>query len=508
MFQPPRTPELSRDLDGVIVWIVGQSAGLAEPMQLLPPDIAAVTARRCCFGFSEFRIHSPRHTNGKGALIPMSQLQPVKILKPLLIILSLSAILFGAGTELSAQAPPSAPDTVSDSPNQNAGTSEGPPEAAQTVDVTGIVDDQNIQQRLQRVLKASGWFENAEVRVNSGVVFLKGTTKEDRYFEWAENVSRNTQDVVAVVNDIAVNDTLDLHAATSHVGTSLNKLWRDFLKRLPLLLAGVVVLIVTWLAARIAISIVGRMAESSRLRNSLRDLLKQLTICGIWLTGFMVASVVVFPGMTPGKILTVLGLSSVAIGFAFKDIFENFFAGVLILWKFPFDKGDFIECGDITGKVEDITSRMTEIRQTDGELVVVPHAMLFKKAVHVLTNRKSRRVTVICGVAYDEDVDTSRDVIRKAVENCSSIDHSHDVEIFAQEFASSSINFEVTWWTGSTPLEIRQSRDEVVASVKRALDTAGIEIPFPYRTLTFKEPLQTLTGHSATSNSEPAIQNN
>jgi len=67
------------------------------------------------------------------------------------------------------------------------------------------------------------------------------------------------------------------------------------------------------------------------------------------------------------------------------------------------------------------------------------------------------------------------------------------VQIFAQAFGASSIDFEVTWWTGSSPLEIRRSRDEVVASVKRALDDAGIEIPFPYRTLTFKQPLHTVS---------------
>ena len=68
------------------------------------------------------------------------------------------------------------------------------------------------------------------------------------------------------------------------------------------------------------------------------------------------------------------------------------------------------------------------------------------------------------------------------------------VQIFAREFNSSSIDFEVTWWTGSKPVDERRSRDEVVAAVKRALDEAGIEIPFPYRTLTFKEPLSLSRG--------------
>jgi small conductance mechanosensitive channel len=63
----------------------------------------------------------------------------------------------------------------------------------------------------------------------------------------------------------------------------------------------------------------------------------------------------------------------------------------------------------------------------------------------------------------------------------------HPIEIFGQEFGNSSINFEVTWWTRSTPLEVRRSRDEVVRAVKKALDTQGISIPFPHRTLTFKD---------------------
>jgi small conductance mechanosensitive channel len=116
--------------------------------------------------------------------------------------------------------------------------------------------------------------------------------------------------------------------------------------------------------------------------------------------------------------------------------------------------------------------------------------MFFKNPVTIRTARDVRRTTVICGVAYGEDVDAAREVIAQAVRGVDAVrDDVRDVEIFAQEFADSSINFEVTWWTGSRPIDIRSSRDKVVAAVKRALDDAGIEIPFPYRTLTFNEPL-------------------
>lgn len=202
----------------------------------------------------------------------------------------------------------------------------------------------------------------------------------------------------------------------------------------------------------------------------------------------LIAIVVAFPGMTPSKALTLLGLGSVAIGFAFKDIFENFFAGILILWRYPFDRGDFITCGDVTGKVEQITVRNTLIRRLDGEPAVVPNAVLFKNTVDVLTSQPQRRARIICGVAYDVDFDEARKVITAAVQACDSVQGIRTVEVFAQEFAESSINFEASWWTGSKPVDIRRSRDQVVAAIKRSLDEANIEIPFPYRTLTFKNP--------------------
>ena len=140
--------------------------------------------------------------------------------------------------------------------------------------------------------------------------------------------------------------------------------------------------------------------------------------------------------------------------------------------------------------MEDISIRETHIRETDGELVIVPNAMLFKNPLTIRTDKDMRRTTIICGVAYDVDLDTAREVIRQAVGSCDTVEQDEKpIQIFAQEFGDSSINFEVTWWTGSKPVDIRTSRDQVVTAVKRGLDDAGLEIPFPYRTLTFKEPL-------------------
>lgn len=364
-------------------------------------------------------------------------------------------------------------------------------EPAQRVSVADVVSDEAIRDRLLSILNTTERYQDLEVDVRDSVVFLSGSTLQESHREWAGRLARNTESVAAVVNDLTVERQFQWSGTLGIVTDSLRTMWHDALERSPLLLAGVVALLVTWLINRIAASILSRILSRSRLRTGLRDLVLQLTTIAIWLAGIMVAAVVVFPGMTPAKVLTVLGLSSVAVGFAFKDIFENFFAGILILWKYPFDRGDFIACGDVEGKIEDITIRMSMIRQVDGQLVVVPNSFLFKNPVDVLTNKPFRRVTVICGVAYGANVADARKAIRDATESCSSVKQNPPIEIFAQEFGASSINFEVTWWTDPTPLDIRKSRDEVVEAVKRGLDEANIEIPFPQRTLWFKEPLAT-----------------
>ena len=360
--------------------------------------------------------------------------------------------------------------------------------AEPTVAVSDVADDDAIKGRLDRVFKATNWYESLEVKCDNGIVTLDGTSDNNEHRDWAEQLAGRTQDVIAVINNIEVapGEAIDLSNSATVVEKSLSDLWKDFLARSPLLIAAMLVVGLTAALARAVSWVLIHLLDRRSMRSSLKDLFYQLATIGVWIAGFLVATVVAFPGMTPSKALAVLGLGSVAIGFAFKDIFENFFAGILILWRYPFDRGDFISTGDLTGKVEEVTIRNTMIRKLDGELAVVPNATIFKNTVDVLTNQPQRRVRIICGIAYDEDVASARDVISEAVQACESVQGKRMVQVFANEFADSSVNFEVVWWTGSKPVDVRRSRDEVVTAIKASLDNAGIEIPFPYRTLTFK----------------------
>ncbi|MAS92949.1 MAG: mechanosensitive ion channel protein MscS [Verrucomicrobiales bacterium] len=294
--------------------------------------------------------------------------------------------------------------------------------------------------------------------------------------------------ILAEANESGVPESTE--EVTDTVVSSITGIWESFLERFPYIVAGILILLATGVVVAVAKRVVGKVLAKRSLRESLRELLIRFLTILLWFAGLLIAAIVVFPGIDPAKALGGVGLLSVAVGLAFQDIFENFFAGILLLWRFPFESGDFIECEGIEGKVEDVQIRMTQIRKTTGELVVVPNSFLFKNPVEVLTDREFRRVHILAGVGYGEDVEQSVEVIRGAVESCHSVEGKEPTQIYPKAFGSSSIDIDVAWWTSSRPGDVRKSRGEVITAIKRDLDKAGIEIPFPYRTLTFAEPMK------------------
>ncbi len=296
----------------------------------------------------------------------------------------------------------------------------------------------------------------------------------------------------AIRAESAVADVTDLETIERLLMDSVIGVWKDFISHLPYLIVGLVILLLTWLASAIVGNIASKLLTRSGMRRSLRDLLLRLISISIWVLGLLLTAMIIFPGLTPSRALGGLGIASIAVGFAFKEIFENFFAGILLLWRFPMEPGDYIECEGIMGKIEDITVRMTTIRKVSGELIVVPNSFLFKNPLEILTNIPKVRVGIVAGVAYSENVDTAVKIIEEAVKSCETVDKARPIQVFPQGFGASSVDIEVVWWTDPDPVDIRRSRGEVISAIKKALDNEGIEIPFPYRTLTFREPLKVI----------------
>ncbi len=267
-------------------------------------------------------------------------------------------------------------------------------------------------------------------------------------------------------------------------------MWTGFIAILPNLAVAIVVLILTWIVAKFAVRIADKLTGRSHMRESLRQLLETVVRLFIWILGIMLALIIAIPGFTPTGMIAGLGIGALAIGFAFQDIFENFLAGILIMLREKMRIGDLIEIEGVLGKVEKITLRETYIRQLSNELTIMPNSMLFKNAVKILTDDTVRRNEVVVGVSYETDLEVAQKAIEDAMTTVDAVVKDRPVIVYAQEFGGSSIDFLVQWYAQSAARDLRQTKSEAIKAIKKSLDAAGIDIPFPIQTNYFAEPLR------------------
>jgi small conductance mechanosensitive channel len=152
---------------------------------------------------------------------------------------------------------------------------------------------------------------------------------------------------------------------------------------LPNIVLATIILIVFLVIASVVRSGVRRFLQRRQRRQSLVLLLGHLAYLSISIFGFLVAFSVVAPSFHAADLIKLLGIGSVAIGFAFQNILQNFLAGILLLLQEPFALGDWISITGLEGKVEDIQTRATVIRTADGHRVVIPNAVVFTNPVIV-----------------------------------------------------------------------------------------------------------------------------
>ena len=243
---------------------------------------------------------------------------------------------------------------------------------------------------------------------------------------------------------------------------------------LPSLIIALVVIILTWGFARFSVRIDNRITRRTSLRADLRQLIETLVRLAIWIFGLLIAATVVMPGLTPASLVAGLGVGAVAIGFAFQDILENFLAGVLIMLRDKMQIGDLVEANNITGRVEKITLRETHIRQLSNELTILPNSMMFKNPVKIITDSPVRRNELVVKVANDCDLPRAAAVIRDAVSAVDSVNSSHPVGVYAQQFNGNSIDFLVQWWTNTSENDFPGVKSKIIFAIKKALDDAGI----------------------------------
>jgi small-conductance mechanosensitive channel len=215
-----------------------------------------------------------------------------------------------------------------------------------------------------------------------------------------------------------------------------------------------------------------------RGRNDLGLMLKGLVKWSILFIALLFAATIVIPSLKLGEMIGGLGVGSVAIGFAFKDILQNWLAGFLILLRQPFNIGDQIEVNGYEGTVETIQARSTLIKTYDGQRAVIPNSDIYTNSVLVKTAHKKRRSQYDIGVGYGDNLELARDVIKNAISSVRGVEQDPEPQALPWDLASSWIAVRARWWTDSKRADVVEIRSAVIVAIKNALDDAGIDMPY------------------------------
>ena len=260
---------------------------------------------------------------------------------------------------------------------------------------------------------------------------------------------------------------------------SMERLAEGFAAAVPRLTVAALVFLIAVIVGRIVRAIVRRGAARRREHGSLQLALGRLAMAAVLMVGALVAATVAFPNFTPADLVSALGIGGVAIGFAFKDIFQNFLAGILILITKPFRVGDQIVFKGYEGEVEEIQTRATYLKTYDGRRVVLPNGELFTNSVTVNTAFAQRRMQYDIGIGYGDDIERARRIVLDVLEETEGVAPDPKADVIVVAYADSGVLLRARWWSDSRIADVLIAQDKVLTETKTRLQAAGIDIPYP-----------------------------
>ena len=353
------------------------------------------------------------------------------------------------------------------------------------VDVNPVARDEEIRQRLQRVLDATEWFTAPQVQVKEGVVFLNGQAKSAELKKWAGDLVRNTQDVVAVVNrmEVAVPSIWDFSPAWS----GLMALWRDFIHSLPFFGFALIIL-----ALSIGAGLLATRGARSFLRPRIHaTLLRNVIAIAIGVIVFLFGTYIVLrvSGLTQLALTVVggTGLIGLALGIAFRDITENFLASIFLSMQRPFETGDLVEISGATGYVQQLNVRTTILMTLEGNLVQIPNATVYKNNLRNYTTNSNRREDFVVGIGYDDSIDEAQEIALAVLTEHPAVLNDPAPSVLADSLGKATVNLRVYFWINGRKHSWLKVRSSLIRLVKRAFQTHAISMPDEAREVVFPQ---------------------
>ncbi len=372
----------------------------------------------------------------------------------------------------------------------------------QAVDLEPGLADTRIAKRIAQILDATGWYSDASVRVEDSIAFLDGTTTTTERKTWARDLAAKTTGVVAVVNRIEVEQAVEL--TIDPAVREVRVLKDQLLAALPSIALALLILPLAWFTARVVRRLLSWSLRGRTRSPFIADILARLGALPVLLLGLYL--VLQIAGLTQLALSVVggAGVLGIVIGFAFRDIAENFLASLLLSLRQPFARGDLINVAGQSGVVHSMNTRSTVLVSVEGNHIQIPNATVFKSIIENLTAVPRRRGELDLGIGYDAAISDVQRIVNAVLSAEPGVLKHPEPMVLADTLGASTVNVKIYYWFDGAQISPLKLRSALVRQIKQTLMDAGISMPDEAREIIFPEGIPLQQGSGTTPDSIPA----
>lgn len=368
--------------------------------------------------------------------------------------------------------------------------------------VQDVPKDTAIERRLTAVLAEIDGLQDVRIEVRSGVVTLSGGVPSARSTREALELVRRTEGVLHVEDRL--EEQVDLRARVRPAVQKFREMGTDALRTLPVVLVALLVVALFWFLGR-WLGNRGRWLQRLGLSDLSASLGRRFARTVVTGAGLLIALEILDATAVVGALLGVAGVAGIALGFAFRNIVENYLAGVLLSARNPFGIGDQVQVGEFVGKVVRLTSRDTVLMTLDGNHLRIPNSMIITSAMTNFSRNPLRRFEFQVGVSVDLDLVAARDLGVATLKRMRGVLPDPAPQGLISELGDSAVQLCFLAWIDQRRSDYPKARSEAIRLVKSAFDEAGIEMPEPiYRVHLREAAAATPTARTPTARAEEA----
>lgn len=369
-------------------------------------------------------------------------------------------------------------------------------EQLETVDRSISLSEKNqdkaIEQKITRILESSGKFTDIDIRVKEGLVRINATAQSLQYVNWPSNVAQNVDGVIGVINDVSAQNINLLNFELFK--SQFIEVGRSAFQVLPTVILGIIVFSLFFFLANPVTNIVMRpvsMVIDSKMMSLVirRSLVTFICLLGLYMflriAGLTQIAVAIISGT---------GIIGLVIGFAFKDIAENYISSLLISARRPFQINDVIEIDGYTGVVQKVTLRGTTLVDFDGNHVQIPNSSIYKGTIKNFTANPNMRGSFIIGVGYDANITDAQLRAMEIFKQHQAVLDDPQPQVLVDNLGSSTINLKIYFWINAQEFALNKVSSDVMRLIVDEFLQANISMPDDAREVIFPQGVEVLKG--------------